>query len=145
MFRNDKGFTLIETLISLAIVATLSIASFPFVVQLFDYMQLNQVITVLQSDLHYLRDMNMMQLDDAPLRYIRIYHDEQRYVLIRGEEIEFERFFPSTIQIPHSQPISIIRFNSAGNLGQGRTLQIESNHHQRQFVFSVGMGGFDVR
>jgi len=145
MVRNEKGFTLVEALVSLVILSVVSLLSFTFVLNLHDYIRLNHVLSVFQADLHHARDFNMMQLNDSGRMTIRIYHDEHRYVILIGNTVENEREFPDHISVPHQNAISNISFNDRGNLGQGRTLVFSSRYHERHLVFSVGAGGFDVR
>ena len=145
MIRDEKGFTLIEALISLVIASIVSLASFTFVLNLTDYIRLNQVLATFQADLHHARDFNMMQLDGLERMIIRIHHDENRYVILIGNDIQNERVLPTHISIPHQNSISNISFNERGNLGVGRTFVFSSRYHERRVVFSVGAGGFDVR
>lgn len=145
MMRSECGFTLVEALISLIIVSILSLVSYPFIVNLYDYICLNQAIITFQSDLHYVRDFNMMPLaGDQPMT-LQIHHHEDRYVILIGNGILLERDLPNRVTMPHVDSISEISFNRQGNLGQGRTLQVVSQTNQRDVVFSVGVGGFDVR
>lgn len=145
MMRNEQGFTLVEALISLIIVAILSLVSYPFIVNLYDYICLNQAIITFQSDLHYVRDFNMMPLAGDQRMTLRIHHHEDRYVILIGNDILLERDLPNRVTMPHVDSISEISFNRQGNLGQGRTIQVVSQTNQRDVVFSVGVGGFDVR
>ena len=145
MIRNEKGFTLIEALISLVIVSMMSLVSFTFVLNLHDYIRLNQVLAVFQADLHHARDFNMMQLDGSERMVVRIYHNENRYVVLIGNVVYREREFPDHVSVSHQNDISNISFNERGNLGVGRTFVFSSRYHERRVVFSVGAGGFDVR
>ena len=145
MFRNERGFTLIEALVSLVILSIMSLVSFTFVLNLHDYIRLNNVLTVFQADLHYARDFNMMQLEDSRRMTIRIYHNENRYVILIDNVQQNERELPNNISIPSPNITSEISFNERGNLGAGRTLVFSSRYHERRVVFSVGAGGFDVR
>lgn len=145
MIRNEDGFTLIEALISLVILSMVSLVSFTFILNLHDYIRLNRVLSVFQADLHYARDFNMMQLDGDAQMVIRIYHHENRYVILMGDVVQNERKLPNPISIPHQNTISNIRFNERGNLGVGRTFVFLSRYYERSVVFSVGAGGFDVR
>jgi len=146
MLRNARGFTLIEALISLVILSIVSLVSFNFVLTLHDYIRLNNVLSVFQADLHYARDFNMMQLSsDEERMTIRIYHDEYRYVILVNDLIQNERKLPNNVSVPHENITSDITFNERGNLGVGRTLVFSSRYHERRVVFSVGVGGFDVR
>ena len=145
MLSNAEGFTLIEALISLMILSILSLASFTFVLNLHDYIQLNRTLSVFQADLHYARNFNMMQLEESGRMVIRIYHDEDRYTILIDNVMHNERTLPNNISIPHQNSISNISFNDRGNLGAGRTFIFSSRYRERRVVFSVGAGGFDVR
>ena len=145
MLRNARGFTLIEALISLVILSIVSLTSFSFVLNLHDYIRLNKVLSVFQADLHYARDFNMMKLGGSDRMEIRIYHDENRYVILIGSILLNERDLPNNISIPHQNTTSSISFNERGNLGAGRTFVFSSRYYERSVVFSVGVGGFDVR
>ena len=142
---NEYAFTLIEALISLIIVGILSLFIYPFIINLYDYIALNRTITIFQSDLHYVRDFNMMSLDDSDRMVLRIYHDENRYVILISDVIYRERDLPNRITMPHDNAISNISFNHLGNLGMGRTFVVSSRYHERRVVFSIGIGGFEVR
>jgi len=145
MVKNEKGFTLIEALISLVILSIVSLVSFTFVLNLNDYIRLNNVLSVFQADLHYARDFNMMQLGASTRMTIRIYHNENRYVILVDNAVWNERELPNNISIPHQNTVSNISFNERGNLGTGRTFIFSSRYHESRVVFSVGAGGFDVR
>jgi len=145
MKRNEKGFTLIEAVITLIILSLSVSLSFRFIIPLYDYMQLNSALSVFSADLHLARDSNMMQQTEEGRLIIRIYHEENRYTLTQNQTLLLERQLPTGVQILHANPISTISFNERGNLGQGRTLTFLSQHHERRVVFSVGAGGFDVR
>lgn len=145
MIRNEGGFTLVEALISLAIVAVLSLISYPFIVNLHDYIRLNQVVTLFQADLHYVRDFNMMPLKGEQRMTLRIYHNEDRYVILIDDHVLLERNLPGNITMPHAHHVSNLHFNRQGNLGAGRTIRVVSRSIERRVVFSVGVGGFDVR
>ena len=145
MMKNERGFTLLEAIISLVIVGVLSLVSYSFIVNLYDYIQLNRVVTVFQSDLHYARDFNMMPFDNEEQMMLRIYHQEDRYVLMVDNEVRIERKLPRNISFPHINTVSNISFNQRGNLGAGRTILLSGRSHEKRIVFSVGVGGFDVR
>lgn len=145
MIRNEYGFTLIEALISLVILGIITLTSFNFILNTHDYIRLNNVLAVFQADLHYTRDFNMMPLNNYDRMSIRIYHEENRYVVLVGNEVYVEREFPQNVAVPHSNRISNISFNDRGNLGAGRTILFTSRYHERRVVFSIGVGGFDVR
>ena len=53
MRSNQKAFTLIEALIALVITGMIYLLYAPTFIKLYDYIKLNQAISMLQSDLHY--------------------------------------------------------------------------------------------
>ena len=145
--KRECGFTLVEALISLGITGILALGSFPFIVGLYDYIQLNQALTVFQTDLHYMRDFNMTSAATRGRMSIRIYHDEDRYIVLVGDEFYRERELPSRISTSAStdDSMSTIWFNNEGNIDQGRTIVVSGSEHEREVVFSIGIGGFDIR
>lgn len=145
MMRNECGFTLVEALISLVIVTTMSLISYPFIINLYDYIRLNQALTTFQADLHYVRDFNMMPLAGDQRMTLRIHHNEDRYIILIGNDVRLERNLPNRVTMPHNNNRSNISFNRQGNLGAGRTIRVTSRRIERRVVFSVGVGGFDVR
>lgn len=145
IIRDERGFTLVEALISLVVLGIVSLISINGVLNLHDYIRLNNVLTTFQADLHYARDFNMLQLGIDERMIIRIYHEENRYKVLNGQEVLSERVMPNNITIPNQNEVSTIAFTRNGNLGQGRTITFNSRYRSRRVVFSVGTGGFDVR
>lgn len=145
MMCCERGMTLVEALISLIIVSIVSMISYPFIVNLYDYILLNQAVITFQADLHYVRDFNMMPLGKDQRMTLQIHHHEDRYVILIGNDVQLERKLPNRVKMPHDDPISDISFNRQGNLGRGRTLRVASQMNERNVVFSAGVGGFDVR
>ena len=144
MGLTNRGFTLTEVLIALAITGFLTLTTFPFLLRLYDYLKLNQALMVLEADLHYVRNFNMVPRENERMT-LRIFHEENRYVLLVGDVVQDERVLPRNISILGANPTTNIRFNEAGNLGMGRTLHVESNYYSRRVVFAVGIGGFEIR
>jgi len=145
---NESGFTLIETLISLVITSVLTLTTVPTILRLYDYHNLNQAATVLQSDLHFIRDFNMGPLKGNTMLSIRIFTLRDQYLIDispRGGPYK-ERYLPKNVTIPHGNQVIDIIFNTQGNITQGgKTLMIRSKYYSRYLVFSIGTGGFDVR
>jgi len=142
---NEKGFTLIEALLCLVILGIFTTLSVDFVLRLTDYIRLNSALSVFQDDLHYSRVFNMLRSSESGRMSIRILHENNRYEILVNDVVQKERELPRGIRIPSANQVSTLSFNERGNLGQGRTLVFASNYRQRQVVFSIGVGGFDVR
>ena len=145
MRKNEKGFTLIEGVISLLIVAIIALPSFNFIVRTYDYFQLTRFLSTFQANLHRVRDFNMIPPNQGDRLALRIHHLEDRYDILLNQQVIESHTFPQNVTMPHRLGVTNLSFNESGNLGAGMTLQVLSRYHQRHVVFSVGMGGFDVR
>jgi len=143
--KNEKGFTLTEGLISLFIISIVTTISFTFLIHIHDYLRLNQIMTMLTTDLHYIRDVNMIPMGQETRVSLRFYPQEDKYVILSGNEIVKTRNFPNNINLINNTGSNTITFSEMGNLGQGRTLTFQSRFFTRLVVFSVGVGGFEVR
>lgn len=142
MSLNQKGFTLIETLIAITITGMIYLVSIPPFIKLYDYMKLNQAISTFQSDLYFVRESNML---DDPLT-LRIYHKQNYYVILQnGTKIILNRQLPTGITIPANLNMTDIRFNNLGHTTSGRTLTMQSEQFKKNIVFSIGIGGIDIR
>lgn len=145
MILNQKGFTLIEALLALLITGTLSLISFPPLVKLYDGIKLNQAIALLQSDLNYIRQANMMPFQGGTYT-LRIYHKENKYALRQNGTNQQLRTLPQGISFPSvSTTLTDLAFNNLGHIGGGQTLLIKSKYQEKKIVFSIGTGGIDIR
>ena len=142
MSLNQKGFTLIETLIAITITGMIYLVSIPPFIKLYDYMKLNQAISTFQSDLYFVRESNMLS---NPLT-LRIYHKQNYYVILQnGTKIILNRQLPTGVTIPANLNMTDIRFNNLGHTTSGRTLTMQSEQFKKNIVFSIGIGGIDIR
>ena len=142
MSLNQKGFTLIEALLAITITGMIYLISMPPLIKLYDYMKLNQAISTFQSDLYFVRESNMLS---NPLT-LRIYHKQNYYVILQnGTKIILNRQLPTGVTIPANLNMTDIRFNNLGHTTSGRTLTMQSEQFKKNIVFSIGIGGIDIR
>ena len=146
MSSSQKAFTLIEALLALTITGIIYLLSAPTFIKLYDHMKLNQATSVLQSDLHYIREYNMMPIQGSTLS-IRIFHKQNYYVVIQNNsKIKMKREFPPGVSIPSvSANTTDLTFNNLGHVSNGKTMTIQSEHFKKNIVFSIGTGGIDIR
>ena len=112
------------------------------IIKLYDYMKLNQAISTFQSDLYFVRESNMLS---NPLT-LRIYHKQNYYVILQnGTKIILNRQLPTGVTIPANLNMTDIRFNNLGHTTSGRTLTMQSEQFKKNIVFSIGIGGIDIR
>ena len=139
---SQKGFTLIEALLAITITGMIYLISMPPLIKLYDYMKLNQAISTFQSDLYFVRESNMLS---NPLT-LRIYHKQNYYVILQnGTKIILNRQLPTGVTIPANLNMTDIRFNNLGHTTSGRTLTMQSEQFKKNIVFSIGIGGIDIR
>lgn len=141
---NQRGFTLTESLIALAVTSILASFSIPGITRFYDHFQLNRVISVLQSDLHRVRDYNVVPLQGGESKSLVIHHQEGTYDLVIGNRTLLTRQLPSQVVIEGSGTTSIT-FTSSGTISRAGSLIISSRYTTRRMVFSIGIGGIDIR
>jgi len=141
---NQQGFTLTEALISLIITGLLTSFSLPSLARLYDEFQLHQALAVLQSDLHRVRDYNMVPLQSGLRKEVVIDHDNDVYELVLGSETLAKRRLPDRVSIEGSG-MSRISFTSSGNISRPGSFTVNSRYLTKRVVFSIGIGGIDIR
>ena len=68
------------------------------------------------------------------------------YVILQnGTKIILNRQLPTGITIPANLNMTDIRFNNLGHTTSGRTLTMQSEQFKKNIVFSIGIGGIDIR
>lgn len=145
--NNSKGFTLIEALISIWITGSLILVSSFSLLRLYDYINLNQSLAVLQDDLAYVRQYNMLPHQTNNRMILQIYHDKGYYNLVKGNQAEafIHRPLPPRVKIESAYPVSDILFNSLGHISKGQSFIVKTPSFSKEIVFSIGMGGIDIR
>ncbi len=62
-----------------------------------------------------------------------------------GNTVILSRTLPTGCQFNTGNRIISITFNSSGNVSQAQTLQLSNAHQTVHLVFSIGLGGLDIR
>ena len=147
LLNNSKGFTLIEALIALSITGSLILISSFSLIRLYDYLNLNQSLAVLQDDLAYTRQYNMLTHQNNNRMILQIYHDKGYYHLVKGNQAEafIHRPLPPRVKIESAYPVSEIHFNNLGHISKGQTFSVKTPSFSKEIVFSIGIGGIDIR
>ena len=71
-------------------------------------------------------------------------HDNNSYDLVIGSEVVTHRRLPDRISI-EGHGTSRIGFTASGNISRAGTIVVNSRYLQRRVVFSIGIGGIDIR
>lgn len=145
--KKSQGFTLIETLIALSITGIIILVTSSSFLKLYDYVNLNQALSVLQDDLSYARQYNMITHSTNERMILKIYHDKGYYELVKGNSSQpfIHRPLPPRVKIESSYPISDIIFNALGHVSKGQSFIVKTPGFKKQIVFSIGIGGIDIR
>lgn len=140
----EQGFTLTEALISLMITSLLTSFSLPSLARFYDEFNLNQALSVLQADLNRVRDFNMVPLQNGLAKAVVINHDDNTYELVLGTDPIAKRHLPPRVHI-EGAGTTRITFTSSGNISRAGSLVVSSRYQQKRMVFSIGIGGIDIR
>ncbi|MEN2464971.1 competence type IV pilus minor pilin ComGD [Ornithinibacillus sp. JPR2-1] len=133
---NDKqlGFSLLETLVALAILAIILSISVPVSHALLGKLTEEKILAQFQYDVLFLQNQSMVTND-----YLRIKLEKNSYTLI-GDSIEpIERKLPNGWSIDQ-RTLQSISFNENGTIRYAGTIQISSPTNSYIIVFPIGKG-----
>ncbi len=140
---NQKGFTLIESLIILAVVQVMVLIIVINLKPLMDHYQLTSFLRQLQADTFYTQQLAMTTQRPARLTFEPV---NSRYVLLRvgAEKPIMQRGYYSNIRIVFSSGTNSIQYNEQGNISQAKSLFISNNKETYKITFQIGRGRFYV-
>lgn len=147
MLKTQKGFTLIEALIALSITGTLVLVSSTSFLKLYDYINLNQTLAMIQADLAYTRQFNMLLTASNQKLNLKVHRQKGYYELITtdGTLLTERRNLPPGITLSGSENTITLSFNLLGHVEKGQTITVNSRYFTKFIVFSIGAGGIDIR
>lgn len=134
MKDKELGFSLLETLVALSILAIILSISVPISHALLGKMTEEKVLEQFQYDVLFLQNQSMVTND-----YLRIKLNQNSYTLI-GNKIEpIERKLPSGWRIDQ-RTLQSISFNENGTIRYAGTIQITAPTNSYIIVFPIGKG-----
>lgn len=137
MQQTEQGFTLIEVLFALSVLACILLLVPKYQTGQLEKTEQQQFLEMLDMDLLYLQSMSSL---GAETRYHLTFH-EDHYKIIHGLKIFIHRNYPAHVTIP-SGGRKEIRFNGKGLIIQPRTILIEMGEESYRLVFPFGKGRF---
>ncbi|MGN8234655.1 competence type IV pilus minor pilin ComGD [Priestia flexa] len=140
---NQKGFTLIESLIVLAIVQVMVLIIVINLKPLMAHYQLTSFLRQLQADTFYTQQIAITTQRPARLTFELA---NSRYLLLKigAERPIMQRGYHSNIRVVFSSGTSSIQYNEQGNISQAKSLFISSNKETYKVTFQIGRGRFYV-
>ncbi|WP_080874601.1 competence type IV pilus minor pilin ComGD [Oceanobacillus timonensis] len=140
MPRTEQGFTLIETLFALSILAVMLLLVPKLQVEQTDKLELKQFLDTLEMDVLYLQNTASTQEINMP--YVLKFHpDNYRITLNRSTVITRE--YPSQFSLESSYPKDVA-FYVRGIIKNPQTIWVSLAGEPYQIVFPLGKGRFYV-
>ena len=140
------GFTLIESMISLAIISLMLLCTLPTCSYLLDTLYLNQTLSTFRADLTLVRLQNMTE-SRTPWT-VRLDKSETRYTItpvIGSQSQVFIRHLPIGMNFDINHKQRDIHFTSAGTAKHPNTYPLTSRYTTKDVVISIGTGGITIR
>ncbi|MEN2765995.1 competence type IV pilus minor pilin ComGD [Ornithinibacillus xuwenensis] len=137
---NQKGFTLIESLVVLTIWLMILSLSVPLINSLYHKKTEEFFFNTLQYDILYVQSQAIGSND-----YVRIILEKQSYILVDSANQETIRKLPKGWSLDR-RTLDTISFNSNGAIRKAGTIQIQTNRTKYKIVFPLGKGrGYIVK
>ena len=143
--NRHKGFTLIEVMISLAILSLSLLIIYPMCQKSLETFEFNRVLSTFRDDISLVRQHNMLT-PKTPWQ-LKIDATATRYEIKAsvGNQLILSRTLPKGFHFSTGNRVHIITFNTSGNINRAHTLPVLGPNQQANIVFSVGLGGMDIR
>jgi competence protein ComGD len=141
MLRNQKGFTLIESLIVLSILLIISsITAFSINPQYYSATD-KTFIAQLKADLYYGQQYAIANQMEVKVIF---YEHEHMYLISTGNKQLVERHHSPTITVTQGTIQLVFKFNSNGNVDRFGTLYIRTQQKNYRLTLLIGKGRFYV-
>ncbi|WP_163581151.1 competence type IV pilus minor pilin ComGD [Gracilibacillus saliphilus] len=137
MLLNQKGFTLVELLITLALSTIILIISGNYALKTYDTLQYKQFIKQFHQDILYLQQLALTQDDNFYLHFERENH---RYLIRQGGfgSKLFVRDYPEAWIVEPNTLEFPVQFSYKGNLKKPGTMKIKTRF--RTYVITCPFG-----
>jgi competence protein ComGD len=141
MLRNQKGFTLIESLIVLSIFLIISsITAFSIKPQYYSAVD-KTFISQLKADLYYGQQYAIANQMEVKVIF---YEHEHRYLISTVSKQLVERNHSPMITVTQGTIQLVFKFNSNGNVDRFGTLYIRTQQKNYRLTLLIGKGRFYV-
>ncbi|MET3684284.1 competence protein ComGD [Alkalibacillus flavidus] len=140
---NDKGFTLIESLVILSIIIVLSTMSMSAVSSVQQQNLTDYVFETFEQDIFYLQQYSILNQTDPTLLF---YPDDHRYIVYDNpfEPPIINRTFNEDVTF-HTSPINHrLHFKPTGSIINPGSFHITINSQQYNVTFPFGKGRYYV-
>lgn len=139
MYKNNNGFTMIEAIIALSLIATILSVSLSYTFKTYDTYQYKQFIKQLDQDLFYLQQLAITQNDSYYLHFERAQSRYHIRVAGIGKKV-IERTYPSDWEIEPNTLTLPIEFSNKGNLKKPGQMKVHTKYQQFTITCPFGKG-----
>src|SRR5699024_6272268 len=136
MVRIENGFTLVELLFTLSVIAIIASLSVPLLFSSIEKHSENQFLTLFEQDVFSIQNQSF-----GTNEYIRLIFRQDYYVIIHGnrQDENVIRNYPDHLTVSHNNS-NIISFNNNGTIMNPGTISMTSKHMNKELVFPFGKG-----
>lgn len=133
VIKQESGFTLVELLFVLTIVAVLLVLVIPSMIHALDEMETKQFFKELDSDVFYVQSNSLGRSD-----YFRIVFEPNNYRIIDPQANTVKkRDYPANLQHYNIRNYS---FSNSGTVRNPNSSMLSNDHAKYQIVFPLGKG-----
>lgn len=141
--NNEKGFTLIESLLVLSILTIITGIAFLQLKPLHDSRKIDFFFEQLQDDLLYCQQYAISHSEQVKVVFNEV---ESKYHIRGGSRnyIILDRQYDPSVQIDYSTLGTTLYFNSNGNIQKAGTIRVKYKDTTYKITFLLGKGRFYV-
>jgi len=136
--KNEKGFTLIEILIVLGIIAILFAIAVPLHVESLENQKEKRFFETLKYDFLFTQ-----RISASGHKAVDIEFRNDEYLINKDVSPIIKRPYPEGWRIDKLNT-SIVSFSLRGNIRQGSTLKVYTNNNEYNVIFPLGKGRFYI-
>lgn len=138
---NEKGYTLFELIIVIAILGMIVLIAVPSFTPISEANEVEHFFEQLQDDLYFTQ---ALALSRGKTILLDFRHSTSRYQIRDGITIILARDYSNEFTIEKGSMNTTIEFNLNGNIRNPGTIFVDTKGERYKLTFQLGKGRFDV-
>jgi competence protein ComGD len=138
---NDRGFTLPEMLIVLAVVSIMAAIGVAAVQPALEWTQKRMFISQLESDLYHVQSQAINRKETIVFQFSK---EQNQYAAMAGSKTILTRELPAPIRMTGGN-LSRFHITPDGTISHFGTVQFQLNGHEMELTIFLGRGRFIVK
>lgn len=137
--KNEQGFTLIEMLLVLFIVMSLTGIVAKISLKVAEAKEIERFFTQLQLDIQFIQMYSMQQQEHVSMKFES---PTNRYTIRKDmNTIDFERPFPKNVEFLSGRSTFVtIMYKANGNVSKSGTLYFNTPQGEKKVIITLGVG-----